>query len=342
MSTPSDDNKIGKLNVIVQYDDNKPTEGFGTTFSYVPGTAPLLTDVTLSKATDSTDLTFDIPYQFDDSFAVPISGPAFIQTGVMDTAAGDYLYATNPYNCTATGTVLKLTVLESSLRVNLHQAFTTCPADSVAQADFATWWGDFATSLKDYFDADTKNSQLVHTRLGCHTKPNTKIMTCYAGFKVPANATEQTEVLLKVFKESEKVKRPAPSRAAVARKAGSMGAAPSTATCNFGYDETAKAYKVTYTNKSEDEAICFFMVENKEATEVEEYTFSETDAILLTKANKKETDDDTTKFALSAGYVNSSWSILTIILIVGGIVVILVVALIWWFRPTQVESEEED
>lgn len=344
MAGESEQKKFGELAVKLIFDSAAPTEFFQTTFNWsVPSDAPAAAGVTVTKATDTTDITFDIPFKFGDDFAVPISGPAFMDTTALDGAFAEFKPSTNtnPYGCPATSTTTTLTVLESSLRVNLQQKFTgQCEAD-IADDTFSVWWGTFQSEFKTLID-DAANSTVTHRRLGCHTPKSSTTMTCYAGFKVPANVSEKTDVLLKVFKETETLKKINPAKAAITRKAGSMGAAPSTATCTYAFDDAAKAYKITYTNKGEDEAICIFSLKNDKAAEASEYTFSETDAIMLTKANKKETDDDTAKLALSAGYVNSSWSILTIILIVGGIVVILVVALIWWFRPAQVESEEED
>jgi len=336
--------KYGDLALSWSYGSEETKKGFGVALTYMPGDESQMAvgDVTINKTSSSTDITVDIPTKFEnDELTVPITGPAFIDAKLLsDKVAEKFAITDNPAGCTVKSVLVSGTLSESSLRINIKQSTDECPDGKVGDT-FSTFWSAFAQAAAEGFDGA---APLVEVKkLGCH-QPNGTVKTCYAGFKVPANVDESTDAFIKLFKASDTVTSATPKGVGSIRKAGSALATLSTATCTFSWDTTALQYKVTYTNKgNDDDAICIFMVADSKAKAVTDYTYAETDAIILTKANKSYTEDDVAgKLALSSGYVNSSWSILTIILIVGGLLIIVVLGLFWWFRPTQVESEEEE
>jgi len=333
--------KFGDVAFSWQTND-KGIQHFTVSLAYLPSdNKPSAEEVTIKKETLKTEITVDIPTKFaDDTLALPITGPALIDDrGLIERLALQFAVTTSPAGCNVNNATASGLLLESSVRITIKQDHADCDTNQPGD-DFETFWTAFKAAAVSAFEGGSATIDVL--KMGCHQKAGTK-MTCFGGFKVPANA-ESTDAFIKVFKASDTVTEATPTKGGPVRKAGSALAPRSTATCNFTWDKTALQYKVTYTNKNnDDEAICIFMVENNKATQVDQYTYSETDPILLTKANKSYADDDLAgKLAFSSGYVNSSWSILTIILIVGGLLIIVVLGLFWWFRTPQVESEEEE
>jgi len=313
-----------------------------------------LTDVATVVVTKSgADLTVKIPIKILDgqgtAVSLPFSGPATIssvvasaslnavQTVLAETGTGTCLIESN--------TVENLVQMEDHILFKVKQTYTEAEdcdtsATTVKADSVKAYWAALAAEL-------AKDTSLLFSivKLGCHQQANNTEMKCVGGYKIPAGVTEAAEASLKVFKASDTITtvNVATSAAFPMRKSGSMGAAvvgAATATCSVTFESAA--YKVSYTNKGDDEVICIFEATYNTPQPTEAYVYKASDGIAFTTEHVSVKEDDKTKLALSAGYLNSSWSLLTIILIIGGVLVVAIVLIFWWFRPSDREPEEDD
>lgn len=322
-------------------------------------TPPSETDLSLAGASTVTisekaaDLTVKIPIVIQEgsgkAASLPFSGPATLSIAPVtaNTLSNSLPFAKSSGACTVKDTTFEnLVQMEDHILFKVKQTYVeedTCKPEATTAdgANLIAYWLDLAPKLA----TDAENITFSIMKLGCHQQSGSDSMRCVGGYKIPAGVTDSTEASLKVFKATDKITSvnvTVPANFPI-RKSGSMGAAvvgASTATCAVTFVDNA--YKFSYTNKGDDEVICIFEATYTVADAVEAYVYKASDGIAFTTEHVSVTSDDKTKLALSAGYLNSSWPLLTIILIIGGVLVVAVVLIFWWFRPSDREPEEDD
>jgi len=346
-------NKVGIFSIT------PPTTGESIITQAYGFEAPADGDVDLAGAATvvigakEADITVKIPIKIVDAttneaVSLPFSGPATLSSLVAPATLATnvtQVFADYTNTCTVESTIVeKLVQMEDHILFKAKQKYSEADCTPSATGAESQNVKDYWKALTAELEKEKANLTFSIVKLGCHQQSGSPDVRCVGGYKIPSGVTETTEASLKVFKATEKIKDVKVSASAMypIRKSGSMGAAvvgASTASCTVSFD--AAAYKFSYTNKGDDEVICIFEATYK-TDPAGAYVYKATDGIAFTAEHTSVTSDDKTKLALSAGYLNSSWSLVTIIFIIGGVLLLAIVLIFWWFRPSDREPEEDD